>query len=505
MKKILTLILAVICVAGAAAKDYESNIAVIANGMAAESSRKAIEVTTQTSPITQKTTYTFTLRDFSIVLGDGSSITVGDIEVSGIKATTDADGNTVLYADKKIYIAILPLIPIPIVLNGTINKDDVLEARLDINITIVDVSMEVLVAISSEAYQIPNSDFELFHPETMGKNSAEEPNHWHSFMSCTGQYASTVSSVIHTYPETEILRPNTTGSKSVKVVSGKVLNFKVANGTITTGRLQAGSMSPASSDNCAFLDLSNTDKDANGDPFYTVMRATPDSLAVWVKFQQGKASSDYPYASVNAVITDGKYYQDPQGGDNFVAQAKNATIESKGFAWQRISCPFVYTGKDLKPRAILATLTTNPVPTKASENDVMYIDDLALIYNSQLSDIKIDGTSLPGFKPDVYQYTVANLDIDKLTFDGPRGKRIFTYHDTENKVYTIISYAQDLMSSTTYAINYTTATAIRIEEAKPAKATVTGTYNLAGQRVPQNAKGVVITRYSDGSSVKTVR
>lgn len=504
MKKILTLILAVICVAGAAAKDYESNIAVIANGMAAESSRKAIEVTTQTSPITQKTTYTFTLRDFSIVLGDGSSITVGDIEVSGIKATTDADGNTVLYADKKIYIAILPLIPIPIVLNGTINKDDVLEARLDIDITIADVSMEVLVAISSEAYQIPNSDFELFHTETIGKNSAEEPNHWHSFMSCTGSLASLVSSAKHTFPETEILRPNTTGSKCVKVESGKVMGV-TANGTITTGRLKAGSMTATDAANCAFLDLSNTDKDANGDPFYTVMRATPDSLAVWVKFQQGKASSDYPYASVNAVITDGTYYQDPQGGDNFVAQAKNATIESKGFAWQRISCPFVYTDKALTPRAILATITTNPQPSEASGSDVLYVDDLALIYNSQLSDIKIDGTSLPGFKPDVYQYTVANLDIDKLTFDGPRGKRIFTYHDAGNTVYTIISYAQDLMSSTTYTINYTTATAIRIEEAKPAKATVTGTYNLAGQRVPQNAKGVVITRYSDGSSVKTVR
>lgn len=503
MKKILTLILAVICVAGAAAKNYESNIAVIANGMAAESSRKPIEVTTQTSPVTKKTTYTLALKDFSLVM-DGSTLEIGDIEVTGIESSVDADGNTVLYANKSVWVSIkafggAPML-IPIVLNGTINKDDVLEARLDISLA----GQEVIVAISSEAYQIPNSDFELFHTETIGKNSAEEPNHWHSFMSCTGSLASLVSSAKHTFPETEILRPNTTGSKCVKVVSGKVMGV-TANGTITTGRLQAGSMTATDAANCAFLDLSKTDKDANGDPFYTVMRATPDSLAVWVKFQQGKASSDYPYASVNAVITDGTYYQDPQGGDNFVAQAKNATIESKGFAWQRISCPFVYTGKDLKPRAILATITTNPQPSEASGSDVLYVDDLALIYNSQLSDIKIDGTSLPGFKPNVYQYTVANLDIDKLTFDGPRGKRIFTYHDTENNVYTIISYAQDLMSSTTYAINYTNATAIRIEEAKPAKATVTGTYNLAGQRVPQNAKGVVITRYSDGSSVKTVR
>lgn len=493
MKKILTLIFAVICAVGATAKDYVSNIAVIVNGVPAESSRKPIEVT-ETSK-----TYTLALKDFSLVTG-GELVEIGDIEVTGIEPSVDADGNTVLYADTRVSVKGLPW-PVPIVLNGTINKDDVLEVRLDIAL----YGVEVIVAISSEAFQIPNSDFEAFHTETMGSNTAEEPNHWHSFMSCTGQLASIVSSVIHTFPETTELRPNTTGTKSVKVVSGKVFGI-VANGTITTGRLKAGSMTPASSENCAFLDLANTDTDANRDPFYTVMRAMPDSLAVWVKFKQGTTSAKYPYASVNAVITDGTYYQDPQGGENFVAQAQNAKIESKDFAWQRISCPFVYKDNGLTPRAILATVTTNPEPSKASGEDVLYVDDLELIYNSHLTDIKLDGTSLPGFSPNRYEYTVADLDTGKLTFEGSRGKRIFTYHDTDEKVYTIICYAQDLMTSSTYKINYTgSISAISIEEAQPAKPAVVGTYNLAGQRVPQNAKGIVITRYSDGSSVKTVR
>ena len=94
MKKILTLIFAVICAVGATAKDYESNIAVIANGMAAESSRKPIEVT-ETS-ILGKKTYTLALKDFSLVM-DGSTLEIGDIEVTGIGSSVDADGNTVLY------------------------------------------------------------------------------------------------------------------------------------------------------------------------------------------------------------------------------------------------------------------------------------------------------------------------------------------------------------------------------------------------------------------------
>lgn len=498
MKKILTLIFAVICAVGATAKDYVSNIAVIVNGVPAESSRKPIEVTEKTSWLGKKT-YTITLKDFSLVTG-GELVEIGDIEVTGIEPSVDADGNTVLYTKKNIMV--FGILPVPIVLNGTINKDDVLEVRLDIALD----GVEVIVAISSEAFQIPNSDFEAFHKEPMGGNTAEEPNHWHSFMSCTGDYASTVSSVIHTFQEMTELRPNTTGTKSVKVVSGKVMGIAVANGTITTGRLKAGSMTPASSENCTFLDLGNTDTDANGDPFYTVMRAMPDSLAVWVKFKQGTPSAKYPYASVNAVITDGTYFQDPQGGDNFVAQAQNAKIESKDFVWQRISCPFVYKDNGLTPRAILATVTTNPQPSQASGEDVLYVDDLELIYNSHLTGIKLDGTSLPDFKSNRYEYTVADLDTGKLSFEGSRGKRIFTYHDTEQKVYTIICYAQDLMTSSTYKINYTgSISAIRIEEAQPAEPAVVGTYNLAGQRVPQNAKGIVITRYSDGSSVKTVR
>ena len=77
MKKILTLIFAVICAVGATAKDYVSNIAVIANGMAAESSRKPIEVTEKTSWLAKKT-YTITLKDFSLVTG-GELVEIGYI------------------------------------------------------------------------------------------------------------------------------------------------------------------------------------------------------------------------------------------------------------------------------------------------------------------------------------------------------------------------------------------------------------------------------------------
>ena len=53
----------------------------------------------------------------------------------------------------------------------------------------------------------------------------------------------------------------------------------VANGTLTTGRLKAGAAVANHPDNHSELDMSNTEKDRNGDPFYQVLEARPDSIA----------------------------------------------------------------------------------------------------------------------------------------------------------------------------------------------------------------------------------
>ena len=80
-----------------------------------------------------------------------------------------------------------------------------------------------------------------------------------------------------------VLRENAKGTKSVLVEATSVFGI-IANGTITTGRMNAGAMSASDKANHAELNMSFTDKDGNGDPFYTLMNGKPDSLAVWVKF-----------------------------------------------------------------------------------------------------------------------------------------------------------------------------------------------------------------------------
>jgi len=197
------------------------------------------------------------------------------------------------------------------------------------------------------------------------------------------------------YKSTEV-RPGSTGKQSALLTSHNMI-FVIANGTMTTGRLSAGSMTATDPSNHSQLDMSSTDKDGNGDPFYTLMDGTPDSIAVWVKFKQETPVADHPYASISAAITDGTYYQDPQVAgktyNNVVATAKNAKIESKGFVWQRVTAPFVYTNNNVNGKAIFVTISTNADPGKGS-TDSLYVDDISLIYNVDKPAVTVNGHAI---------------------------------------------------------------------------------------------------------------
>jgi hypothetical protein len=121
------------------------------------------------------------------------------------------------------------------------------------------------------------------------------------------------------------------GSSCARLLATSIFGI-VANGTMTTGRMNAGSMVASDPANHAYIDMSQTDLDGNGDPFYVALNSRPDSLVLWVQFHQGTANSDHPYATVSAAITDGTRYQDPedQAYDNVVARAADNKIAVTG-------------------------------------------------------------------------------------------------------------------------------------------------------------------------------
>ena len=229
-----------------------------------------------------------------------------------------------------------------------------------------------------EGTQILNSDFEDFH----SINGEIEPDFWHSFATAQGSFTSLTNQDLEQMNGENDKRPGSNGVSSVAIRSTKILGF-VANATLTTGRMNAGAMSASNINNHAFMEVSDAKDDA-GFPFYAKLIERPTAISVWLKFTP---ASGTPKASLSAVITNGKRYQEPKDQaytDVIVGEARNTEINAST-EWQHIVIPFTYNGfNGGDPEAIMVTLSTNATPGAGTKGDELLIDDLELIYTMQV-------------------------------------------------------------------------------------------------------------------------
>lgn len=495
MKRIFTLIAAAMTALASMATDYTDKLQVLVNGKWAtqEATINLIEE--------EDGTTTLMLNNFCFDDGTGPK-PIGNIVLKNVADAIAPTAGEKAYAfNGKIYIEpgtmedvdtwVGPLLGEVLVELRASLKGSNLYAVIDINT----LGQTLNVVFGSRNYQIPNSGFEDFH--TAGK--ADEPNHWHSFQSATGSLASMVTGNIHLTKSTDV-RPGTSGKTSVKL-EPKYVIMVWANGTMTTGRMVAGSMSAKDTKNHAEADISNTDKDANGDPFYTLMDGRPDAVKVWAKTKVKSGN-----ATISAVITDGTYYQDPEDKtyNNVFSKAQSGI--NTGEQWQEIVVPFKEQGNNVEPKAILVTISTNGTPGTGASGDYIIVDDLSLVYNPEAQSIKFNGKEIDGFSPTTYEYTIDDTaDPSKISVEA-KGVASVTLGD-DNKTVTVITSGEDLSSTATYTIHFTKSATTLIENIDKgvAEKKVTGRYNAAGQTVGSKQRGIIITRYSDGSVVKSVK
>ena len=498
MKRIFTLIAAVMTALASMATDYTDKLQVLVNG------KWATQEATISLIEEEDGTTTLMLNNFCFVDGTGPK-PVGNIVLKNVADAIAPTAGEKAYAfNGKITIEpgtmegvemwLGPMLgEVPVELRASL-KGSNLYAVIDINM-MESLGQTINVVFGSRNYQIPNSGFEDFHKA--GK--ADEPNHWHSFQSATGSLANMATGNIHPTKSTDV-RPATSGETSVKLVPVSVV-VAMANGTMTTGRMVAGSMSAKDTENHAETDISNTDKDANGDPFYTLMDGRPDAVKVWAKTKVKSGN-----ATISAVITDGTYYQDPEDKtyNNVFSKAQSGI--NTGEQWQEIVVPFKEQGNNVEPKAILVTISTNGTPGKGDKKDYIIVDDLSLVYNPEAQSIKFNGKEIDGFSPTTYEYTIDDTaDPSKISVEA-KGVASVTLGD-DNKTVTVITSGEDLSSTATYTIHFTKSATTLIENIDKgvAEKKVTGRYNAAGQTVGSKQRGIIITRYSDGSVVKSVK
>ncbi|MCD7709762.1 MAG: PCMD domain-containing protein [Porphyromonadaceae bacterium] len=254
-----------------------------------------------------------------------------------------------------------------------------------------------------QTYQLPDPGF-----ETTFSGNSDEPVGFHSFNTGTGTFASTGKSTSYGdyLLQSTDTRPGSEGSYSCEILARKII-IAVANGNLTTGQIYAGSFT--ASDGSKNYNQSGPSSD-----YSLSFTGKPDSLTVWLKYIPAGSTSD-DVARVNAVIHSDADYRDPEDSDPETYTAvkfSQATIEYEATdGWQRFSQPFTVYNEDLEPAYLLMSFTTNRTGGGGTKEDVVYIDDVEFIYNSQLASLTIDGEELPGFDKDIYSYTLISNDI----------------------------------------------------------------------------------------------
>lgn len=345
--------------------------------------------------------------------------------------------------------------------------------------------MAAICGSAMAQYQLPNSDFEsgFVHAYRTGNKISgftyyDEPLNWHGFPTMDGE-----SYIFNTgrkqgdkLCESDDIHLGSEGTKSVYIKAtyvGAMGITKLANGVMTSGRVNSSDTTPDSpAKNYNYSPggtyTNNNNKNTNFNPYFT---GKPDAMRVWVKFVANDATknSEFPYASVNAVLHNSQKYQDPEvPGTDYsnikIAGASDLKIGEKGYdKWTELTIPFEYyhKAKEDEPTYMLVSFSTNTQPGEGTDGDMLFIDDLEFIYNSELKTATYDKVSL-----DFSTSSTINIDkvydptLLKVTSNG-EGATISKIYDAATGLLTITVNGNDISENET---NYNTYT---IQFAKP--------------------------------------
>ncbi|WP_322932771.1 MBG domain-containing protein [Bacteroides sp. CG01] len=103
------------------------------------------------------------------------------------------------------------------------------------------------------------------------------------------------------------------------------------------------------------------------------------------------------------------------GGSNGVLiGSAEYTIEGAQSEWVRLSIPITYITEDIPEKMNIVFSGCNYwIRSEIGAGNTLWVDDAALVYNAQLKDITVGGTSITGFKSDVYNYVLPYAEASK--------------------------------------------------------------------------------------------
>lgn len=348
----------------------------------------------------------------------------------------------------------------------------------------------MMTANAQDVYQIPNSDFENW------ANDKEPGNGWNSFNSARtsdlGVFLGGTAKKQSPNPEKTEGYNSTTAVKLISKYAGIAGIGANANGNLTTGKINMGSTTPKNSKNYNFTDLSSSSHSL-------VFAGTPDAVSCMAKFQSGGS----PNGRGQFILHDKYSYKDPETSNDAGYEAHKialaAIVITETAEWKYFEANFEYTGNTAPAgeQYMLASFTTNPTPG-GSKDDVLIIDDVKLIYYSELASLKYDGKEY--FQKGTTAYSIdAVYDDSKLTYtSNGKGATIEPSYNEDEALLTITVKGNDISVNPENVHTYT------VQFAKP-QPEITEYENdllvaLNGQGLPTQKAKIQLIKELDGTT-----
>lgn len=301
-------------------------------------------------------------------------------------------------------------------------------------------------------YQLANNGFEEWEEVTYKKSlstmKGNEPVKWSSFVDATGGMKS-MGAAVQLFKETETKH---SGAACAKITARSVLTV-IAQGNLTNGCVNMGSTSASEAEkNYNYINESREDQSMK-------FTGRPDAVKVWVNF------SGSTKANVEVILTTKGYYQSPEANTltaKKVAHAQNKTIAPNG-TWTELTIPFTYSTNDT-PYYSLVNISTSAEPGKGAASDVLYVDDIIMVYNSELASATYNGANLSiASKMTVDEF----YDENKLTLtSNGKGATIEKAYDEESALLTITvkgdNISEDDSNKHTYTIQFKKPTIVNM-------------------------------------------
>ena len=289
-----------------------------------------------------------------------------------------------------------------------------------------------VAALTANAqYQFPNSTFD--EDFISSYDSYTEPRGWHGYASIDASGMNSAGRTGSKLVQSDAVRPGASG-KCVYIKSTAIAGV-VANGVLTNGQIYTHSTTATDgSKNYNFSDPSNTKASGFGEnnQFFTPFTGRPDAFKVWMKFAPAKSNTGNARVSLYTHKAGTKMY-DPTNNANMNVVVSHAEKVFPACDWTQFTIPFSYnyvSGEDT-PGLILVTFTTNETPGKGSAGDMLYIDDMEMVYYSTMLSCSYNGhdVNFTGFSAVVDERYNAKL-LDYTT--GAGAKRTVTEPTAEN-------------------------------------------------------------------------